>query len=43
MRQGPLEGEDGYIKRARLAIETFILAVGRHFLCSPDIMEEVDQ
>ena len=43
MRQGPLEGNGGYIKRAISAIETLILAVGRHMLCSPDIMEAADQ
>ena len=42
-RQGYLEGDDGYIKRERLAIETLILDGGRHFLCSPDITEAADQ
>ena len=43
MRQGPLEGDDGYIKRSRSAIETSILAGGCHTLCSSDIMETADQ
>ena len=43
LREGPSELDDVYIKRARLAIETSILAVGRHVLCIPDIMEAVGQ
>ena len=43
MIQGPLEGDDGYTKRARSANETLILAVGRNVLCRPDITEAVDQ
>ena len=42
-RQGYLEGDDSYIKRAILAIETLILAGGRHVLCSPDITEAAYQ
>ena len=38
-----MEGDDGYIKRERLAIETLILDGGRHVLCSPDITEAADQ
>ena len=43
MRQGPLESGDGYIKWARSAIKTLILAGGSHVLFSPDTMEAVDQ
>ena len=43
MRQGPLEGDDGYIKQASSEIETLILAGGRHVLCIPVIMEAEDQ
>ena len=42
-RQGPLEGYQGYKKRARLVIETLILYVGHHILFGTDIMEVVDQ
>ena len=43
MRQGPLEGDDGYIKRERSAIETLILVGGCHVLGSTDTMEAEDQ
>ena len=43
MRQGPLERDEGYIKRARTAIETLVLDGGRHVLFSTDIMGAVDQ
>ena len=43
MRQGTLEGDNGYTKQAILTIENLILAGGRHMLCSPDIMEAADQ
>ena len=43
MRQGPLEGNSGYIKQARSEIENLILVGGRHVMCSPDIMEVADQ
>ena len=39
MRQGPLEGDGGYIQRSISTIETLILSGGRHVLCSPDITE----
>ena len=42
-RQGPLEGDYGYIKRVISPIETLILSEGHHVLCSPDIMGSVDQ
>ena len=42
-RQGPLEGDNGYIKREISAIETVILAGGCHALCRYDIMEATDQ
>ena len=42
-RQGPLEGDEGYTKRARLAIETLILDGGRHVLFSPEIIKSADQ
>ena len=43
MRQGLLEGDDGYIRWARQAIERLIFTGGRNLLCSPDIMEAADQ
>ena len=43
MRQGPLEGDDGYIKREISAIETLILSGRRHMLCSTEIIEAADQ
>ena len=43
MKQGPLEGYGGYIKRARSAIKTLTLAGGSHVLCSPAILEAADQ
>ena len=43
VRQGPLEGDNGYIKRAIPAIKTLILAGGRNVLCSPEIMEVTNQ
>ena len=43
MRQGPLEGDYGYIKRARSSIKTLMLSGGSRVLCSPYIMEAVDQ
>ena len=43
MRQGPLEGDDGYIKWEGLAIETLILVGGCHVLGSTDTMEAEDQ
>ena len=38
-----MEGDDGYIKRARLEIETLILAEGRCVLCNTDIVQAADQ
>ena len=43
MRQGTLEGDDVYIKRAGSEIETLILAGGRHVLCSTAITEAEDK
>ena len=43
MRQGPLEGNNGYIKRARLSIESLIFDGGHHVLCSTDTTEAEDQ
>ena len=39
MRQRPLGGDNGYIKREIWVIENLTLAGGRHVLCSLDIME----
>ena len=43
MRHGPLEGDEGYKKWVISEIETLIFDGGRHVLCSPAIMEAVDQ
>ena len=39
MRQGNNESDDSLLKRAKSAVETLVLAGGRHVLCSPDIMD----
>jgi hypothetical protein len=41
MHQGNNESDDSVLKRAKSAVETLVLAGGRHVLCSPDIMDTV--
>jgi hypothetical protein len=42
MRQGGNEGDESYLRRCKAAVETLILAGGRHVLSSPQIIDCVD-
>ena len=41
MHQANNESDDSVLKRAKSAVETLVLAGGRHVLCSPDIMDTI--
>jgi len=42
MRQGENEHDSAYMRRLRVNIDTLLSAGGRHILCSPELIEAVD-
>jgi hypothetical protein len=42
MRQGESESDSSYMKRFEMNVETLITAGGRHILCSPELMDMVN-
>ena len=43
MRQGSDESDSAYLKRFRVNLDTFCSAGRKHILCSPDLIEAVDE
>jgi hypothetical protein len=42
MRQGGHEGDESYLRQCKAAVETLILAGGRHVLSSPQLIDSID-